>query len=318
MMNDADLKELLGRLEEKYQATGQDLHSYLEGLHEADYLNYWDYIHLDALLNLQIPRTLFPDEQIFIMYHQITELYFKLILHELNQLAQSDPANLGLFEEKIGRVNRYFGILISSFPVMIEGMEPKQFLKFRMALLPASGFQSVQYRMIELSCTDAIQLVDSEFRSALQGQDLKSQLERTYWRKGSTELATGKKTLTLRRFEEKYDRSLLHFAEDRQFNNLRRKVASMPLDQPEYQGLKKALRTLDENANIHWPMAHMHSAVKYLKKSESEIKATGGTNWQRYLPPRFQKVIFFPEIWSFEEMDEWGKAGIQKTTVKPF
>jgi tryptophan 2,3-dioxygenase len=48
------------------------------------------------------------------------------------------------------------------------------------------------------------------------------------------------------------------------------------------------------------------------------IAATGGTNWQRYLPPKFQKIIFFPFVWNEEEMDTWGRAGVEKNTVKPF
>src|SRR6185436_20593119 len=77
----------LEQLEQKYSAMGQDLNSYLDGLLYADYLTYWDYIHLDTLLSLQNPKTSFPDEKIFIIYHQITELYFKLILLEIEQIA---------------------------------------------------------------------------------------------------------------------------------------------------------------------------------------------------------------------------------------
>ena len=70
-------KELHDRLEllnAKYQAIGQDLISYLDGLLYADVTTYWDYIELDTLLSLQKPKTKFPDELVFIVYHQITEL----------------------------------------------------------------------------------------------------------------------------------------------------------------------------------------------------------------------------------------------------
>ena len=76
-------------LEEKFNAMGQDLTSYLDGLLYADYLTYWDYIHLDTLLSLQSPKTKFPDEEVFIMYHQITELYFKLAIHEFKQISHA-------------------------------------------------------------------------------------------------------------------------------------------------------------------------------------------------------------------------------------
>ena len=68
---------------------GQDMESYLDGLLISNYLTYWDYVHLDKLLALQNPKTDFPDEVIFIMYHQITELYFKLVLHEMEQIANN-------------------------------------------------------------------------------------------------------------------------------------------------------------------------------------------------------------------------------------
>jgi len=65
-------------------------------------------------------------------------------------------------------------------------------------------------------------------------------------------------------------------------------------------------------------MAHIHAASKYLKKPDAAVNATGGTNWQRYLPPRFQKLVFFPFLWSPEELANWGKPGEFKSTVKPF
>ena len=76
----------INKLSEKYSATGQDLYSYLDGLLYADYIGYWNYINLETLLSLQRPKTDFPDEKIFIIYHQITELYFKLCLLELEQI----------------------------------------------------------------------------------------------------------------------------------------------------------------------------------------------------------------------------------------
>jgi tryptophan 2,3-dioxygenase len=317
-MNEKQVIDQLKRLEVKYEATGQDLNSYLEGLYETDYLNYWDYIHLDTLLSLQIKRTTLPDEEVFIIYHQVTELYFKLILLELEQLANANEIVPSLFQERLVRINRYFEILIQSFKVMMNGMEPKQFLKFRMALLPASGFQSVQYRLIELACSSVLQLVEYESRASSKNQSLEEQLEKIYWRKGATVLATGKKTLTLQRFEEKYNFRILIFAKEYETKNLKKRMENLDWKSAELEPLKAQLRELDENANIHWPLAHFHSAMKYLNKPPAQIEATGGTNWQRYLPPKFQKTIFFPFLWTDEEIDSWGKAGVDKNTVKPF
>ena len=76
--------------------------------------------------------------------------------------------------------------------------------------------------------------------------------------------------------------------------------------------LIKAMRWLDINVNVNWPLAHYKSAVRYLHKAPEDIAATGGTNWQKYLPPRFQKRIFFPELWNEQELEEWGKGWVLK------
>ena len=147
------LGELLNKLQQKYDVMGQDLSSYLDGLLHSDYLTYWDYIHLDTLLSLQNPKTRFPDEKVFIIYHQITELYFKLILLEIEQIAERQSLDVKFFLDRLNRIVRYFRQLENSFTVMVDGLEKEQFLKFRMALLPSSGFQSAQYRLIEICST---------------------------------------------------------------------------------------------------------------------------------------------------------------------
>jgi tryptophan 2,3-dioxygenase len=52
---------------------------------------------------------------------------------------------------------------------------------------------------------------------------------------------------------------------------------------------------------------HYKSAVRYLNRKPEDIAATGGTNWQKYLPPRNKRIVFFPELWSEEDMENWGK-----------
>src|SRR5688572_529765 len=208
MDKQSELQEQLKKLQQKYAVMGQDLSSYLDGLLHADYLTYWDYIHLDTLLSLQNPKTQFPDEKVFIIYHQITELYFNLVLWEIEQIAEKEKMEEQFFLDRITRIVRYFEMLESSFSVMVDGMEKDQFLKFRMSLLPASGFQSAQYRLIEICSTDLINLVQVEVREAMmEYSDIEQQVEHLYWKSGATELASGKKTLTLQQFEEKYKKS---------------------------------------------------------------------------------------------------------------
>lgn len=311
---DPALRDLLAKLQQKYDVMGQDLTSYLDGLLHADYLTYWDYIHLDTLLSLQNPKTQFPDEKVFITYHQITELYFNLILWEIDQVVAKPDLDEKFFVARLDRMIRYFQNLCASFDIMSEGMEREQFLKFRMSLLPASGFQSAQYRLIEIRSTDMINLVDPVSRPSLRNKPISDQLEKLYWRSGATELSSGKKTLTLQQFEEKYMKDFLETGQFHADKNLLRIYEAKFNGRPD---VIQRLREYDLLANVFWPLSHMKSAARYLHKSPEDIKATGGTNWQKYLPPRFQKIHFFPELWSDIEKEEWGRPAIEKVLQKP-
>jgi len=306
-----EIEKRLSLLQEKYEAMGQDMVSYLDGLLHADFLTYWDYIHLDTLLSLQSPKTPFPDEEIFIMYHQITELYFKLVLHECKQIAEKQPLNAEFFTARIKRINSYFEALIKSFDIMVDGMEKEQFLQFRMSLLPASGFQSGQYRMIEIYSTDFINLVAKDKREELATAPIEDQFEFIYWKFGATELSTGKKTLTLKQFEKKYHKTFIELAKATAQHNFNALLQLMRYEGQSTAALENELRQLDVNVNVNWPRVHYKSAHRYLERKPEEIKATGGTNWQKYLPPRFQKRIFFPSLWTAEEEENWGKSWVE-------
>lgn len=307
-----ELLQQLKKLNEKYEAMGQDLSSYLDGLLYSDYLTYWDYIHLDTLLSLQTPRTSFPDEKIFIVYHQITELYFQLILHELEQICDN-ISDESLFIMKIKRVVAYFKHLVDSFEIMQDGMERKQFLKFRMSLLPASGFQSVQYRKIEICSTDPINLTHVDKRFQLDPYLPEDYIyDYLYWKSGATELATGKKTLTLNQFDAKYSEPIIELIKDYRQKNIWRGYQKHFEGGEPNKELIDLLKEYDLLANVFWPLAHYKSAVRYLQRDEEVISATGGTNWQKYLPPRFQKIQFFPTLWTDKELEEWGKGWVMK------
>ncbi len=326
--------ERVNKLEEKYAVIGQDMNSYLDGLLYSNVTNYWDYINVDTLLSLQHPKTDYPDELIFIMYHQVTELYFRLALHELEQIANNGrdlvmetgedkgwnkKLDVNYFAERVTRINNYFEALTKSFDIMGSGMEKQQFLRFRMALLPASGFQSAQYRMIEICATDFIRLVDKDERKKFEGKkaSIEKMFENIYWKKGATELETGQKTLTLKHFEKKYSAKLIALANDYKGKNLWAKYKSLNKADQKNSQLITALKQLDVNVNVNWPLVHYRSAAKYLEKGKNEdIAATGGTNWQKYLPPRFQKRMFYPELWSEQEKNNWGKSWVESVVNK--
>lgn len=304
----------LRRLQEKYAADGQDLAGYLEGLYYADYVNYWDYIELDTLLTLQRPLTNIPDERIFIMYHQITELYFKLCLEEYEQIGNLAQPTLGELVLRLGRINRYFENLIDSFDVMVDGMDRQQFLQFRMALMPASGFQSVQYRFIEISSTDLSNLVDKEKHRLLGESDNHEELLGCiYWKAGATVEDTGAKALTLVEFERKYHQQLIDHATRFRQRNVWAVVQRLPEEDQRHPRLLRQLKQLDVNVNINWPLMHYKSAVRYLERQAGDaVPATGGTNWRKYLPPKFQRRIFYPQLWTEQEFEDWGRSWVDK------
>ena len=308
-----EIAEKVQQLEKKFRNSGQDLGSYLDGLLYDKYLTYWDYIELETLLSLQKPKTHFPDEEIFIGYHQITELYFKLILHEQKQLVEVKDLTAEFFIERLNRIIRYFRIQTSSFEVMIRGMEREQFLKFRMALLPASGFQSAQFRMIEIYSTPLHNLVQAEVREDFRSsKDLEELYKNIYWKKGATNTDTGEKTLTLKQFEEEYDEVFLRLAKNLQGKTLLELYNSLPEEDKNNKKLIEALRNLDVAVNVNWLLMHIGAAQRYLMIKKNAVKATGGTNWEEFLPPSFQRITFFPELWNEEEKKEWGKQWVEE------
>lgn len=309
----------LKQIESKLSEKKQDLGVYLDSLFYSDYLTYWDYIHLDTLMTLQKPRTAFPDEQIFIMYHQITELYFKLCLVEYDQLAERGAAGTltGEFlKTRVLRIANYFDALITSFRIMRDGMEREQFLKYRLALTPASGFQSGQYRMIEIRSTDFVNLVAHARREKFNGKEADDSLvvemfDHIYWRSGATEEGSGKKTLTLQQFEEKYGSEFIALAKSSRTANLYALYRNLP-EAEQTEELRQALRWLDANINVNWKLQHVWSASHYLEKKPEDIAATGGTNWKQYLPPSLQLNIFFPQLWARTEIVNWGKGPMSR------
>ena len=204
------------------------------------------------------------------------------------------------------------------------GMEKDQFTKFRMALLSSSGFQTAAYRRIEIACTDLKNLVIEERREGLENADYHEQLDNIYWRRGAIVEETGEKALTLRDFEKKYLQEFHDFADEYQPINIWNKFMSLSDKDQTNEALISELRTLDVNVNVNWPLIHYRTAVHYLSKGTGDEKGTGGTNWQKYLPPRFQKRMFYPKLWSEQEKKDWGKKWVEQvladsiSTGQPF
>ena len=296
-------QSIVNRIEEKLKAIDQNPNVHLEGLVYAKTMNYWDYIMPDALLALQIQRTTEPDEMVFVMYHQINELLFKMILWEINQVSNCEVVNAPFFTEKLRRISRYFDMLSSSFDIMGDGMEKEQYMNFRNTLTPASGFQSAQYRFIEFSSTELINLIDYRFRATIdRNTPFEHAFEHLYWQAAGKDHATGKKNTMLVLFEERYKTEFLLKMEKYNTTNMWTKFKQLPEDIKKDAELKNAMRHYDYTVNVKWVMAHYNAAGKYL----GEADATGGSDWRKYMHPKYQRRIFFPELWSKDELENWG------------
>ena len=304
-----ETKKLLEQLEAKFDGIGQDLDIHLEGLLHSEPITYWDYIQTDALLNLQIQRTTLPDEMVFIMYHQVNELLFKMILWEISQVSHNKDITASFFSEKLMRVSRYFDMLTSSFNIMRDGMEVEQYMKFRTTLTPASGFQSAQYRKIEFASTELINLIDARFRDNIdRNTSYEHALEHLYWQAAGKNFETGKKSYLLKSFEEKYKDEFIAFTQEYNTINLYSKYKELPDGVKQDPILQKALRHYDYTVNITWVLAHYNAARYYIGGGDSKeaVEATGGSDWAKYMHPKYQRRIFFPEVWTAQEIKDWG------------
>ena len=187
-------------------ASSADLSAELKGLLQAKPITYWDYIQVDTLLSLQKTRTDFKDEEIFVMYHQVTELTLKMMIHEIKQLSEGDNLSEEIWLTKLDRLKRYTRMLITSFDIMKDGMSYEDYNTFRATLTPASGFQSAQFRILELYSTRLENLINSEGRERLPlNPTFDDYFKHIYWKDAGLDRKTGKMTLTLRLFIEKYE-----------------------------------------------------------------------------------------------------------------
>jgi len=292
------------KIKQKYEQLGENPETYLQGLLHAKPINYWDYVEVDTLLSLQKPRTHFKDETIFIMYHQVTELMLKMMRHEIEQIVEEKKISEAFLIKKIDRLNRYTTMLITSFDIMKHGMDYDDYNTFRATLTPASGFQSAQFRFIELYCTSLENLVNKEGKKRLPpNPTIEQYFERLYWKDAGLNRKTGKKTLTLTEFEERYQESLMEHAKKMQGQTIADKIKQ--LENPT-EALKEKLKEFDKLYNVDWPIVHLKTAEHYLNNKGENKAATGGSEWKKYLHPKYQQRKFFPTLWTEKEKKDWG------------
>src|SRR5512143_1445724 len=152
---------------------------------------YSDYLQLSKLLSSQSLKSdeysrHAHDEMLFIIVHQVYELWFKQIIHELDSVIKMfledviDEKNIGVAVSRIKRITEIQKILIDQLRVL-ETMTPLDFLDFRDFLFPASGFQSFQFRLIEnklgLKSENRIQYNNADYFNTLSLEHRKLILE---------------------------------------------------------------------------------------------------------------------------------------------
>lgn len=292
----------------------------------SDKLSYWDYVGVDTLLNLQKPKTDFEDEHIFIIYHQISELFFKLIINELKLLSDDNKKEFLDYRnwiKRLGRVINNFNILTDSisilmpeFPVFqkskkyfddvdisslsVTCFDNEQFLKFRQALVPASGFQSFQFRTIEIMSTQLQNLVHPSKKEVLKKEnDIEKIYQNLYWKYGARIVKDDnqanpdllEKAETLIEFENKYDSYFLDLAKEYENKNLLSlyyKYIS-DIDSENSKKVRDVLKYYDTTVNRLYKGVHYGLAYAHLK----DTTGTGGTNWHQYLSISKNEISFF-------------------------
>lgn len=244
-------------------------------------LSYDSYLKVPELLLLQQSQSDPPahDELLFIIVHQVYELWFKQLIFELESIrdAMLDYQG-GRARHLLNRVHVIERVLIEQIPVL-ETMSPQDFLEFRTHLAPASGFQSVQFREIE-------------FISGLKNERY---LERLAL--GESELASLRKRLDEPTLWDAFcallEKSGLPMPPDDE-EARRQSLLTMARERDKYEdefALSEALLTHDELFRM-WRQRH----VLMVERQIGSKTGTGGSTGASYLHTTLKKQ-FYPELW---------------------
>jgi tryptophan 2,3-dioxygenase len=230
-------------------------------------LSYGSYLHIPELLSLQAGLSQAHDELLFIVVHQAYELWFKVLIHELEAVRDAiQRDDLHAARHYLSRVKVIEALLVEQVAVL-ETMAPQDFLTFRSELAPASGFQSVQFREIEflsgLKDRGYIKALEAEPEARLR---LQRRLEEPSLLDAFTALL-GRGGLTV---------SGLYRQPDRHRDVLE---------------LAEALLDHDEGFRL-WRLRH----VQMVERQIGDKPGTGGSTGVRYLQSTLDKR-FFPELW---------------------
>lgn len=254
-------------------------------------LSYSQYLRLDKLLDAQHPLSYQHDEMLFIMIHQVSELWMKLCLHELNATVDCIRRDdLGPTFKMLARVSTIQQQLLQSWDVLAT-ITPYDYSAFRNTLGKSSGFQSCQYRLLEFVIgnkhADAIQVFRSDppsyelLERALKAPSLYDEVIRLLSRRGLDIPATS----IDRDFTQPYQAS-------KQVTAAWLSVYHNSEKEWDLYQLAERLVDLDYKFQL-WRFAH----VKTVERIIGNKRGTGGTGGVSYLTKALE-LRFFPELWT--------------------
>ena len=253
-------------------------------------ITYANYLHLDRLLGAQAPLSEGPehDEMLFIVIHQVYELWFKQILHETGRLQTDLEAGRGPQGfASLGRVRTILKTLVSQVDIL-ETMTPLSFLSFRSRLEAASGFQSVQFREVEVRFGfRRREALSSPHYTAEELARLEAALQRwSVWRSFLE--------LLVRRGYEVPASSLDAPLEQptREDAGLHELLIGVYRSDPEIAQICERMVDLDEGLQ-EWRYRH----VKMVERTIGTRQGTGGSDGAAYLRSTLFRPLF-PDLWA--------------------
>ncbi|MGA2778236.1 MAG: tryptophan 2,3-dioxygenase [Steroidobacteraceae bacterium] len=257
----------------------------------SESLSYGQYLHLDRLLDAQRPLSYQHDEMLFIMIHQVSELWMKLCLHELSAtVACIRRDDLGPTFKMLARVSTIQQQLLQSWDVLAT-ITPSDYSAFRNALGKSSGFQSWQYRMLEFMIGNKNADMIKVFRNDPSAYE---QLERAL--RSPSLYDETLRLLSRRGFElppEAIDRDYtLPYQASKQVAAAWLSVYHNAEKEWDLYQLAEHLVDLDYKFQL-WRFSH----VKTVERIIGFKRGTGGTSGVSYLTKALE-LKFFPELWT--------------------
>ncbi len=258
-------------------------------------LTYGGYLEIDTLLSLQKPRSQPEehDELLFIIIHQVYELWFKVVLHELDELAEHlaedrPPAMSG---HQLKRVLKILKTLVAQLDVL-ETMTPLEFVSFRSFLAQSSGFQSAQFRELEFSLgikdPSHIERFD---HNAGEQQRLQDRLEApSLWDHFVRYLARQGYPIDRSVLERDVTQPVTESASVQQV------LVSIYRDDPNLSRLCESLTDFDEGLQ-EWRYRHM----MMVRRTIGTKRGTGGSEGVEYLRSTLFKPAF-PDLWAVRSL----------------